>query len=132
MAVIEGEVLYDVSCVVPDWEQPWPPVFMQRLIADWPPVRPKVELARKTAQPIPRNRVKLRSPLPYTSNIIAAPANYGKHLDELGARGVTQAGNFARTIGFYLKATSSLTGAVTASCCPRTASVASTTRPSWR
>jgi 2-keto-4-pentenoate hydratase/2-oxohepta-3-ene-1,7-dioic acid hydratase in catechol pathway len=110
VALVEGESLYDVSAAVPAWGQPWPPVFMQRLISEWPAARPALLAARAAATPIPRSAVKLRSPMPYTSNIIAAPANYRKHVGELGNRGVTAAGNSARNIGFFLKATSSLVG----------------------
>lgn len=110
VALAEGDMLYDVSSAVPGWGQPWPPVFMQRLITEWPATKPALLAARAAASPIPRAGVKLRSPMPYTSNIIAAPANYRKHVGELGNRGVTKAGNSAREIGFFLKATSSLVG----------------------
>lgn len=111
VALAEGETLFDVTSAVPGWGAPWPPVFMQRLIAEWPAAKPALDAARAVARPIPRASVKLRAPMPYTSNIIAAPANYRKHVGELGNRGVTTAGNSARTIGFFLKATSSLVGA---------------------
>ncbi len=110
VALVEGDSLYDVSAAVPGWGQPWPPVFMQRLIGEWPAARLALLAARAAATPIPRSAVRLRSPMPYTSNIIAAPANYRKHVGELGNRGVTAAGNSARNIGFFLKATSSLVG----------------------
>jgi 2-keto-4-pentenoate hydratase/2-oxohepta-3-ene-1,7-dioic acid hydratase in catechol pathway len=39
------------------------------------------------------------------------PANYRKHVGELGERGIAKLGNSPRELGFFLKATSSLCGA---------------------
>jgi 2-keto-4-pentenoate hydratase/2-oxohepta-3-ene-1,7-dioic acid hydratase in catechol pathway len=111
LAIVEGESLYDVMEAVPDHGAAWPPVFMQRVIADWPTVAPRLQAARQGAPAIPRGSVTLRSPIPFTGNIVAAPANYTKHVGELGDRGITAKGNSARDVGFFLKATSSLSGA---------------------
>ena len=61
VALVEGDTLYDVSAAVPGWGQPWPPVFMQRLIAEWPAARPALLAARAAAQPIARGAVKLQT-----------------------------------------------------------------------
>lgn len=111
LAIVEGESLYDVSAAIPDRGATWPPVFMQHLIADWEVMAPKLIAAREGAVAIPRTSVTLRSPVPFTGNIVAAPANYTKHVGELGDRGITAKGNSARDVGFFLKATSSLSGA---------------------
>lgn len=111
LAIVEGESLYDVTAAIPGHGAAWPPVFMQRLIADWPAMAPGLAAARQGAVAIARASVTLRSPIPFTGNIVAAPANYTKHVGELGDRGITAKGNSARDIGFFLKATSSLSGA---------------------
>ncbi|MBP0495896.1 fumarylacetoacetate hydrolase family protein [Pararoseomonas indoligenes] len=111
LAVVEGESLYDVTDAVPSHGSVWPPVFMQHVISDWAATAPRLSEARQGAPAIPRNSVTLRSPIPFTGNIVAAPANYTKHVGELGDRGVTAKGNSARDVGFFLKATSSLSGA---------------------
>lgn len=111
LAIVEADSLYDVTDAIPNHGASWPPVFMQHLIADWPAIAPELMAARQGAASIPRASVTLRSPIPFTSNIVAAPANYTKHVGELGDRGITAKGNSARDIGFFLKATSSLSGA---------------------
>jgi 2-keto-4-pentenoate hydratase/2-oxohepta-3-ene-1,7-dioic acid hydratase in catechol pathway len=111
LAIAEGDSLYDVTKAIPNHRGPWPPVFMQQIIADWPAMAPRLAAARQGAAAIPRASVTLRSPIPFTGNIVAAPANYTKHVGELGDRGITAKGNSARDVGFFLKATSSLSGA---------------------
>ena len=110
VGIVEGDLIHDVTDAVPGADGSWPPVFMQRLIADWAEAGPRLAAARRTARAILRAEVTLRSPIPYTSNVIAAPANYRKHVGELGDRGIAKAGNSARDLGFFLKATSSLSG----------------------
>ena len=119
LGVVEDDLVYDVTDAAPGWGEAWPPVFMLRLIAEWTAVRPLVEAARSKAQSRPLASVTLRSPIPYTSNIIAAPANYRRHVGELGNRGVAKVGQSANELGFFLKATSSLIGAGEAIVLPR-------------
>jgi 2-keto-4-pentenoate hydratase/2-oxohepta-3-ene-1,7-dioic acid hydratase in catechol pathway len=111
VAVVEEDMLYDVTDAVPGRCVSWPPVFMQTLIHEWKSTKPQLLAKRQAAKPIPRASATLRSPIPYTTNIVAAPANYRKHVGELGDRAVTKAGSSAREVGFFLKATSSLSGA---------------------
>lgn len=110
VGVVEGESLYDVTVAAPGVADGWPPVFMSRLIADWQSLQPRVLEARRAAQPIPLGKVELRAPVPFPGTVIAAPANYRKHVGELGERGVTKPGNSANEIGFFLKTSSSVVG----------------------
>lgn len=110
VALVEGDLLYDVSDAVPGLSDGWPPVFMSRLIADWKTVGPLLSERRRTAKAIPRSAVKLRAPIPLPINIVAAPANYRKHVGELGNRGIAKAGHSANELGFFLKASSSVVG----------------------
>ena len=119
VGVINGEEILDVTSAVPGADESWPPVFMNRLFAQWQTVRPMIEAARQKASPRPLNEVKLKPPVLYPSNIIAAPANYLKHVGELGSRGVAKVGQSAAQLGFFLKATSSLVGASGAILLPR-------------
>lgn len=111
VGVVKGDMIYDVSAIVPGWNDPWPPVFMVRLMAEWNDRMHDIEAAADKAAPIALADVKLRSPVPYCSNIIAAPANYLKHVGELGDRGVAKVGQSVANLGFFLKATSSMVGA---------------------
>ncbi len=111
VAIVEGDQLYDVSDAVPGIDDGWPPVFMSRLIADWAHAAPRLLERRRSAKPIARSAVRLRAPIPFPGHVIAAPANYRKHVGELGERGVTRAGHSANEIGFFLKTSSSVIGA---------------------
>lgn len=110
VGVVEGETMYDVSAAIPGIEDEWPPVFMTRLIARWNELKPRVIELRRSATPIALDSVRLDAPLPFPGAIVAAPANYRKHIGELGERGVTKVGNSANEIGFFLKAPTSVVG----------------------
>ncbi len=110
VGIVEGDALYDVSAVVPGVADGWPPVFMSRLIAGWAQLQPRILEARRAAKAISVDKVRLRAPLPFPGTVIAAPANYRKHVGELGERGVTKPGNSANEIGFFLKTSSSVVG----------------------
>ncbi len=110
VGLVEGETIYDVSAAIPGIEDGWPPVFMTRLIARWNELKPRVLEVRTSAQAVTLDSVRLDAPLPCPGVIVAAPANYRKHVGELGERGVTRAGNSANEIGFFLKAPASVVG----------------------
>ncbi|HEY4202714.1 MAG TPA: fumarylacetoacetate hydrolase family protein [Devosiaceae bacterium] len=111
IALVEGDMLYDVTDVMPSAGDTWPPTQMTRLIADWEALQPRLIEHRRNAQPIPRHTVTLRSPQPLPFNVVAAPANYRKHVGELGNRAVVPVGKSARDVGFFLKSGSSVVGA---------------------
>lgn len=119
VGIVDGDNIYDVTSAVPGWSDPWPPVFMTRMIADWAHMEGVVRAARAAAPSRPLSSVTLRSPIPYSSNIIAAPANYRRHVGELGNRGIAKVGTSANELGFFLKATSSFVGAGEAITLPR-------------
>jgi 2-keto-4-pentenoate hydratase/2-oxohepta-3-ene-1,7-dioic acid hydratase in catechol pathway len=111
IALVEGDALFDVTDAVDLGTGTWPPVYMSRLIADWATLGPRLREFRKSATPIPRSSVTLRAPQPFPGNVVAAPANYHKHVGELGDRAVVPKGKSARDVGFFLKASSSVVGA---------------------
>jgi 2-keto-4-pentenoate hydratase/2-oxohepta-3-ene-1,7-dioic acid hydratase in catechol pathway len=110
VGVVEGESLYDITAAVPGAGPQWPPTFMNGLIADWRAAEPAVLAARAGAAPIPLASVSLLAPNPCPIHVVAAPANYRKHIAEMGALQVTPAGRTARQQGFFLKASASVTG----------------------
>lgn len=109
IGVVEGDQLYDVTGAVPEALNELPAQRMNWLIANWGQGKARVESLRQAAKAVPVSSVKLLPPSPSPSQMFAAPANYGKHLGELGARSVTK--RTAREQGFFLKAAGSLVGA---------------------
>ena len=110
IGVVEGDQFYDVTDAVPGAGPAWPPMYMNRLIAEWAELGPKVAAARKAAQPVALSSMKLLPPNPCPVHVIAAPANYRKHIGEIGARSVSK-GRTAEQQGFFMKSTASLVGA---------------------
>ena len=111
VGVVEGDSVYDVSAAVPGASGAWPPVFMNALIADWENAHGRILSARQTALPIALASVSLLAPNPCPIQVYAAPANYRKHIAEMGALSVTPKGRSAREQGFFLKASASISNA---------------------
>jgi 2-keto-4-pentenoate hydratase/2-oxohepta-3-ene-1,7-dioic acid hydratase in catechol pathway len=110
VGVVEGEQLFEVTGAVPGAGPAWPPMFMNSLIANWKECAPRIAEAKKAAGPVALKSVSLLPPNPCPVHVIAAPANYRKHIGEIGARSVSK-GRSAEQQGFFMKATASLVGA---------------------
>lgn len=104
LGLVRGAVVTDVSDVVGEDTRRWPPVAMNRLIADFAGFRSKLEAALSRPG-IPLASVKLLTPVPGASKVVAFPANYHEHAEEMGRT------YRANTQGFFLKPPSSLSGA---------------------
>jgi 2-keto-4-pentenoate hydratase/2-oxohepta-3-ene-1,7-dioic acid hydratase in catechol pathway len=110
VGLVEDDVVYDVTDAVPNAELR-PPTFVNALIARWPELLPALQRARAGARALPLADVRLLPPSPAPTQIIAAPANYRKHIEEMGALSVTPKSKTAREMGFFLKSPASLSGA---------------------
>ena len=110
VGVVEGDQVFDVTDAVPGAGPGWPPMYMNALIANWRDLGPKLAERRRAAKGVPLASVKLLAPNPCPVHVIAAPANYRKHIGEIGARSVSK-GRSADQMGFFMKATASLVGA---------------------
>jgi 2-keto-4-pentenoate hydratase/2-oxohepta-3-ene-1,7-dioic acid hydratase in catechol pathway len=110
VGVVEGDQVLDVTDAVPGAGPAWPPVYMNALISNWSQLGPKLAERKRTAKPVPLDSVSLLPPNPCPVHVIAAPANYRKHIGEIGARSVSK-GRTAEQQGFFMKSTASLVGA---------------------
>ena len=111
IGVVQGQEIFDVTSVVPVGLDELPAQRMNWLIAHWSGAHSRVDAILRNAQPIPLGAVKLMAPNPAPPHVYAAPANYKKHIGELGERSVTKKGRSAREQGFFLKAPGSIVGA---------------------
>jgi len=111
IGLIQGDLIHDVTNVLPGALDALPEQRMCWVIAHWQEVRELFlkTLAGSVGQPVAG--VRLLAPVPSPSHIFAAPANYQKHIGELAERAVTKKGRSAREQGFFLKAPGSLVGA---------------------
>lgn len=104
IGLVDNDSVIDVSGLAGGSERKWPPVAMNHLIEDFDTLRPKLESAR-TRPGAPLASVKLRTPVPGTTKVIAFPVNYHKHGEEMDAS------YRANIQGFFLKPPSALSGA---------------------
>lgn len=117
IGVLRDDGVHDVSHVVPGWE-PGDLWAMNRLIARWDALRGNVESAANSAAPKPVDSVRLRAPIPAPMHLLAAPANYQAHREEMAGQGfgrvpgsgISPGADSADTLGFFIKATGSITG----------------------
>lgn len=111
VGIVEGEELFDVTSAFPALLQDMPKQRINWMIANWDAMKGKLAQARKDATGVAVSGVTLLPPNPGASHVFAAPANYQKHIGELGDRAVTKAGRTAREQGFFLMAPGSMVGA---------------------
>jgi 2-keto-4-pentenoate hydratase/2-oxohepta-3-ene-1,7-dioic acid hydratase in catechol pathway len=111
VGVVDGEHVYDMTAALPDFLRELPRQRVNWLVSHWASLRDAFAGYRQAGRPLPLDSVKLLAANPAPQHVFAAPANYRKHIGELGDRAVTQGGRSAREQGFFLKAPGSLVGA---------------------
>ena len=115
LGVLKDGQVYDVSDLVGGGSGEWPPVFMLRTIAGFDRLRPRLEEALRTRNGIPMDRVRLQAPVVFPNKVIAAPANYRLHIEEM-RRVVKEHAPEMKEVhaieryGVFLKAPSSIIG----------------------
>jgi len=111
--VKDGQVV-DVSDLVGAGAEEWPPVAVTRLIAGFDRLRPRLEEAFRSRPGTPMERVRLKAPVPFPGKVIAAPANYRLHIQEMSTKEmrevVKQEVHAIDQYGVFLKAPSSVIG----------------------
>ncbi|BCQ26220.1 fumarylacetoacetate hydrolase family protein [Caballeronia sp. NK8] len=112
IGIVAGERVIDVTDLAAAQPGAWPPVGMVRLIAEWQQRGGALRdaLANRKAQPLAD--VRLEAPVQWPNKVIAFPANYHAHIDEMKhGTGSGVISTFkASGQGFFLKASSSLSG----------------------
>jgi 2-keto-4-pentenoate hydratase/2-oxohepta-3-ene-1,7-dioic acid hydratase in catechol pathway len=119
VGVVDGSVVHDMTAALPDFLQQLPRQRINWLVAHWSELQPVFAGYRQAGRALPLASVNLLAANPAPQHVFAAPANYRKHIGELGDRAVTKAGRSAREQGFFLKAPGSLVGAGGALLLPR-------------
>jgi 2-keto-4-pentenoate hydratase/2-oxohepta-3-ene-1,7-dioic acid hydratase in catechol pathway len=108
IGVVQGDRIVDISAAVQrltgNAVTAWPSVAMNQLIAGFARFAPELRAAA-SGPGVPLSSVKLLTPVPAASKVIAYPINYHDHGIEMGRD--TRATN----LGFFLKPPSSLCGA---------------------
>jgi len=114
VGVVKDTQIVDVTDLVGAGPEEWPPVAVIRLIATFPRQRARIEEASRTRPGLPLERVRLQAPVPFPSKVIAAPANYRLHVQEMSRAEmrdvVKQEVHAIDQYGVFLKAPSSVVG----------------------
>jgi len=108
LGIVENDRIYDITAALPAALDLMPAQRMNWLIANWDGLQPAIRAARAATQGAALGSARLLAANPAPPQIFAAPANYAKHIGELGAR--TVAKRSAREQGFFLKAAGSVLG----------------------
>ena len=117
IGVVSGDAIADVSDACNIEPAEWPPVGMVRVIADWNRLRPKILAAAEAATALPLADVRLETPIPWPNKLLALPANFKDHADEMAGRPYAVTGS--DNTGFFMKANSSMSGAAEPILIPR-------------
>src|SRR5438067_2247637 len=116
IGVLDDGGIHDVSSVVPRWES-GDVHGMTRLIEHWDSLRDTVERYATQNPGKPVEQVRLRAPVPAPMHLLAAPVNFRAHQAEMRNQGfggvpgsgTPTGGDTAETLGFFMKATGSIT-----------------------
>lgn len=111
IGIVDDAVVYEITHVLPDFLHEIPQQRVNWLIRHWDSFRERVAAYRVEGRARDLAGVRLLAANPAPQHVFAAPANYRKHIGELGSRVVTPGGRTAREQGFFLKAPGSLVGA---------------------
>jgi 2-keto-4-pentenoate hydratase/2-oxohepta-3-ene-1,7-dioic acid hydratase in catechol pathway len=112
IGVVENDAIYDVSSACGVAPQEWPPVGIVRVIADWETVLPRIKSSMTAIKSVPLASVTLDTPNPWPNKLLALPANFQDHADEMIGRPYVTPG--MDNTGFFMKANSSMIGAAEA------------------
>ena len=119
LGLVSGDRLLPFTSLLPRALDLLPRQRLNWLVAHWDTHAADVEKHARGAEPVPLASVRLLPASPAPSAIFAAPANYRRHIGELGDRAVTNTRRTAREQGVFLKAPGSLVGAGQAILLPR-------------
>jgi 2-keto-4-pentenoate hydratase/2-oxohepta-3-ene-1,7-dioic acid hydratase in catechol pathway len=103
IGLVRDEVIVDITDAVGAMPGEWPPVAMNRLIANFAELKRKLEVASREPG-VPLASVRLLTPVPWPSKVVAYPVNYHEHGREM------RVGYRASNQGFFLKPPSSISG----------------------
>jgi 2-keto-4-pentenoate hydratase/2-oxohepta-3-ene-1,7-dioic acid hydratase in catechol pathway len=104
LGVVQDDRITDISDLVPLPSGFWPPIGMVKLIAEFATLKPRIEDAVRTRTSVALASVRLEAPVQWPNKLIAYPANYHAHAQEM------RSSYRADTQGFFLKANSSISG----------------------
>ncbi|GAB3053199.1 fumarylacetoacetate hydrolase family protein [Virgibacillus ainsalahensis] len=108
IVIVNDNKIVDVSSAA-DWDSNNPDSSFQYLVENYEALKPKLEQESKTGESYGLSDVFLKSPVPSTRKIWAAPVNYKKHQEEMNKE-FNNAPLTIKDIALFLKSPDSLSG----------------------
>jgi 2-keto-4-pentenoate hydratase/2-oxohepta-3-ene-1,7-dioic acid hydratase in catechol pathway len=110
VGVVDGNTVYDMTDLLPSFLNGLPRQRVNWLISNWAEMLPIFKNFKQKGKAYALDYIQLLSANPGAPNVFAAPANYQKHIGELGDRAITKPSRSARQQGFFLKSPASMVG----------------------
>jgi 2-keto-4-pentenoate hydratase/2-oxohepta-3-ene-1,7-dioic acid hydratase in catechol pathway len=105
IGLVDNGGIRDVTAAAGVDPAAWPPVGPIQMIARFGSCRDALVKAAAAAEPVPLDRVRLETPVPWPNKLIAIPVNYHAHALEMSSPAISKNG------GFFILSNSSLSGA---------------------
>ncbi|MCB1474526.1 MAG: fumarylacetoacetate hydrolase family protein [Rhodobiaceae bacterium] len=110
LGIIDGDDIIDISDLAGVSPEFWPPVGMVKLIAGFEELEATIKERIASGSRLPLKDVRLETPVPWPNKVIAIPANYVEHIEEMKTGTGLISPFKASGQGFFLKSNSSLSG----------------------
>jgi 2-keto-4-pentenoate hydratase/2-oxohepta-3-ene-1,7-dioic acid hydratase in catechol pathway len=110
IGIVDGGDIVDITDIVNATPGAWPPVGMLHLIDRFPALREALTERARSGARKPLADVRLETPVAWPNKVIAFPANYHAHVEEMKSGTGLISPFKADGQGFFLKANSSLSG----------------------
>jgi 2-keto-4-pentenoate hydratase/2-oxohepta-3-ene-1,7-dioic acid hydratase in catechol pathway len=108
VGIVDNDMIVDITDAAGIDPKAWPPVGMVQLIARFAEHLDDLETLARDAPRHKLDSVHLDCPVVWPNKLIAFPANYQKHLEEMGEKRISAFTSKGQ--GFFLKSNSSLSG----------------------
>jgi 2-keto-4-pentenoate hydratase/2-oxohepta-3-ene-1,7-dioic acid hydratase in catechol pathway len=105
IGAVDGSGVRDLTPLLPGWRPE--PAFVNAFVERFDVLRPAIDVAAATFEPIPLDQVRLRAPIPRPTQLLAAPLNFRAHREEMTGA-ITSGPGTAAELGFFLKASGSI------------------------
>jgi len=115
IGVVVGDRIVDVTRIVGVDPVEWPPIGMNRVIANFGSLRSAINAALASAPSEPLEGVHLETPIPWPHKLLAMPGNFAAHSAEMKASPFSVGDSKgADEQGFFMKSPASLIGSAEA------------------
>jgi 2-keto-4-pentenoate hydratase/2-oxohepta-3-ene-1,7-dioic acid hydratase in catechol pathway len=107
IGIVQGDRIHDITAVCGVDPAGWPPTGMIRTIAGFAAIRPEIDRVVASSAGLPLAGVRLETPVAWPHKLLALPANFRAHAEEMSDFKQLAADE----AGFFMKSPGALSGA---------------------